>query len=134
MLMRGRTVLGDGADDIAFGEHAGRGIAFGPDDVLDHKRADIARAHQLGRNGHGFIHSNCCNTRGLFAQDVSDFHRNLLLVSRRDKSSHRSRLVYIMPIVNLISERNLEPSMKESGSNIDVSAIWIGSGGRLREA
>jgi len=32
-----------------------RRIAFGPDDVLDHKRAYIAGAHQLGGNGHGFV-------------------------------------------------------------------------------
>src|SRR5271169_1792230 len=81
----GRAMFGNGADDVALGEHADGGIAFGPDDVLDHKRADIAGAHQLGRYAHGFIHSNGSNTRGLVAQDVSDFHRKLLQVSRRGK-------------------------------------------------
>jgi hypothetical protein len=51
----------------------------------------------LSRDGHGLVHSNGCNTRGLFAQDVSDFHRKLLKVSRRVSGA---RLVYVIPIVN----------------------------------
>ena len=76
-----RAVLGDGAHHVALGEHADRGVAFGADHVLDHQRADIVGAHQLRGNGNGFVHANRGNTRGLLAQDVSDSHRNLLLVA-----------------------------------------------------
>src|SRR5581483_7890678 len=34
-------------------------------------------------DANSFVHSNGGYTRGLFAQDVSDFHRKLLQVSRR---------------------------------------------------
>ena len=71
-------MLGDGAHDVALGEHADRGIAFGADDVLDHERADIAGAHQLRGDGDGLVHANRRNTGGLLAQDISDLHRNLL--------------------------------------------------------
>ena len=77
----GRAVLGDGANHVALGEHADRGIALGAHDVLDHQRADIAGAHQLRGDGDGLVHANRCNTGGLLAQDISDLHRNLLLVT-----------------------------------------------------
>src|ERR1700730_9022759 len=73
----GRAVFGDGANHVALREHPDRGIAFGPNHVLDYKRADIAGAHQLGGNTDGLIHSNRRNTGSLLAQDVSDLHRNL---------------------------------------------------------
>jgi hypothetical protein len=92
-------VFGDRANDIAFGEHSYRGVAFGPDHVLDHERADIAGAHQLGGDADSFIHSNCRNAGSFLAQDVSDLHRNLLQMGRRT-CFVMARLVYIMPIVN----------------------------------
>src|ERR1700691_3144907 len=98
-------MLGDGADDVALGEHAGRGIALGADDILDHQRADIAGAHQLSGDSHGFIHSNRRDAGSFLAQDVFDFHCLLLHVSRRERFL-LLRLVYIIPIVNLISEEN----------------------------
>ena len=73
----GGAVFGDRANDITFGEHADCGIAFGADDVFDDERADIARAHQLRGNADSLVHANRHNTRRLFAQDVSDLHRNL---------------------------------------------------------
>ena len=74
----GRTVLCNRADNVVFCEHADRGIAFGPDNILDHKRADIVGAHQLCGSGDGFVHSNRHNARGLPAQDVADLHHDLL--------------------------------------------------------
>jgi hypothetical protein len=70
-------VLRNGVDDVAFRKHTNRGIAFGPDNIVDHKRAYIVGAHQLGGNGDGFAHSNRRNAGGFLAQDVSDLHRNL---------------------------------------------------------
>src|SRR5712664_124216 len=95
-------MFGNGANDVAFGKHANRGVAFGPDDILDHERADIAGAHQLGGDADSFIHSNRRNAGSFLAQDVSDLHRNLLQMSRR-MCSLLTILVYIMPIVNLKS-------------------------------
>src|SRR5205085_9383199 len=46
----GRAVFGNRANHVALGEHAYRGIAFSPDDILDHQRADVAGPHQLGGN------------------------------------------------------------------------------------
>jgi hypothetical protein len=71
-------VLGNRPDHVALSEHTDRGVAFGLDDILDHKRADIAGAHQLGGNGDGLVHPNRRNAGSFFAQDVSDLHRNLL--------------------------------------------------------
>src|SRR5450759_1416806 len=82
----GRAMLGNRADHVAFGEHADRGIAFGPHHILDPQRADIAGAHPLGGNGDGLVHANRCNAGSFLAQDVSDLHRNLLQVSRRTSS------------------------------------------------
>jgi hypothetical protein len=71
-------MFGNRANDVALGEHAGRGITFGSDDVLDHERTDIAGAHQLRGNGDSFVHANRHDARSFLAQDVSDLHRNLL--------------------------------------------------------
>src|SRR6202012_6285416 len=79
----GRAVLGNSPYDVTLGEHADGGVALGAHDILDDEGADIAGAHQLSGNGHCLVHSNGCNARGFFAQDVSDFHRKLLEVSRR---------------------------------------------------
>src|SRR5712664_3052885 len=95
-------MFGNGANDVAFGKHANRGVAFGPDDILDHERADIAGAHQLGGDADSFIHSNRRNAGSFLAQDVSDLHRNLLQMSRW-MFLVIIKLVYIMPIVNLKS-------------------------------
>src|ERR1700722_2139974 len=78
----GGAMLGDGANHVALGKHADRGTALGVHDVLDHQRADIAGAHQLRGDADGFGHPNHRHTGGLLAQDVSDFHRNLLMVNR----------------------------------------------------
>src|SRR5438270_8737368 len=72
----GRAVIRNGADDIALCEHTNRGVAFGPDNILDYERTDIVGAHQPGGNGDGFIHSNRRNASDFFAQDISDLHRN----------------------------------------------------------
>src|ERR1700730_3706542 len=74
-------MLGNRPDHVAFVEHADRGIALGPHHILDHQRADITGAHQLGGRGDGFVHSNRGNAGSFLAQDVSDLHRNLLQVS-----------------------------------------------------
>jgi len=89
----GSAMLGNGAHDVAFGEHADRGVAFGPHHILDHERADIAGAHQLSRNADSLVHSNRRNAGSFLAQDVSNLHRNLRQV-------RTSLLAYIMPIVN----------------------------------
>src|SRR6516225_2309691 len=78
----GGALRGDRANHVALGEHADRGIAFGANHVLDHERADIAGAHQLGGDTHGLVHANRDYAGGcLLAQDVSDLHGNLLRVS-----------------------------------------------------
>src|ERR1700754_1708712 len=113
----GGAMLGDGADHVALGEHADRGVALGAHDVLDHQRADIAGAQQLRGDGDGLIHANRRDAGVLLAQDVSDFHRNLLQVVCNPI------VVYIMPIVKL--NRGLcPPSLKTNrGSNTDVFGV-----------
>src|SRR5215210_7804078 len=102
----GGAVFGNGADDVAFGEHADRSVAFGPDDILDYERADVAGPHKLGGNADGFIHANRRYAGCFLSQDVSDLHGNLPQVSRR--TSWPSRLVYNMPTVNVVPQRRGE--------------------------
>ena len=79
-------MFGDCANDIAFRKHTDRGIAFGQDDILDHKRAYMVGAHQLGGNGDDLVHSNRRNAGSFLAQDASDLHRNFLQMSRSQVS------------------------------------------------
>ena len=75
----GGTLRGDRANHVALGEHADRGIAFGANHIVDHERADIAGAHQLGGDTHGLGHANRDYAgRSLLAQDLSDLNGNLL--------------------------------------------------------
>jgi hypothetical protein len=55
----------------------------------------------LRGNAHGFVHANRRHAGRLLAQDVSDFHRNLLRVCL-GISLVIEILVYIIPIVNSI--------------------------------
>ena len=64
--------------NTAVGMFTERRVAFGADDILDDQRADIAGTHQLRGNGDGLVHANRCDTGGFLAQDISDFHGNLL--------------------------------------------------------
>ena len=73
----GRSVFGNRANDVALSEHAYRGIAFSPDDILDHQRADVAGPHQLGGNADCLVHANGRDTGSFLAQNVSDLHGNL---------------------------------------------------------
>src|SRR6266404_5627722 len=117
-------MLRNRANDIALGEHAGRGITFGSDDVLDHERTDIAGAHQLRGNGDSFVHANRHDARSFLAQDVSDLHRNLL--GQRLNVLPESILVYNMPTVNVVFRTF---GALESGSIVDVREP---SGGKFR--
>src|SRR3981081_2764015 len=112
-------MLGNGADDIAFGEHPDRGIAFGPHDIFDHKRADITGAHQLGGNGNGFVHANRRNAGSFLAQDVSDLHRNLLEMSRRTSLSRSAWYTLCQMSIRKCVHVSLFESGKR-GSNTDV--------------
>ena len=90
----GGAVFGDRADHVTLGEHADRGIALGANDILDHERADIARAHQLRGNGDGLVHANRCDTGGLSCAEY-------LRLAWQPPSVDRAQiLVYIIPIVN----------------------------------
>src|SRR3954447_12364858 len=84
----GRAVICNCADHVAFCKHTDRGIALGPDNVLNHKRAYLVSAHQLRGNGDGFVHSDRNNARGFLAQHVSDLHHNLLQMA-----GHRARRI-----------------------------------------
>src|ERR1700709_221717 len=107
-------MLGDGANPVALGEHADRGVALGAHHILHHQRADIAGAHQLRRDGDGLVHAYRRDASVLLTQDVSDFHRNLLQVV------YRPMVVYIMPNVKLKS-LIVSPSLKtKRGSKTDV--------------
>ena len=70
-------MFGNRAHHVALGEHAYCRIAFGPDDILDHQRADVAGPHQLGGNADCLVHADGRDTGSFLAQNVSDLHGNL---------------------------------------------------------
>jgi hypothetical protein len=57
----------------------------------------------LSSNADGLVHTHRRNASSLLAQDVSNLHRNLPRVSQ--DVFVPIRVVYIMPIVNLIAEK-----------------------------